>query len=48
MDRGDVMNLEVRSVLSERVLLLDVGYRPLSIISVRRAILLMVLVDLNW
>ena len=40
--RCDVMNLEVRSVLSERVLLLDVGYRPLSIISVRRAILLMV------
>ena len=36
------MNLEARSVLSERVLLLDVGYRPLSIISVRRAILLMV------
>ena len=40
--RCDVMNLEGRSVLSERVLLLDVGYRPLSIISVRRAILLMV------
>lgn len=45
-----VSNLEVwsivkaaaPSVLSERALLLDVGYRPLSIVSVRRAILLLI------
>ena len=29
-------------VLSERTLLLDVGYRPLSIVSVRRALLLLI------
>ena len=30
------------SVLSERTLLLDVGFRPLSIVSVRRALLLLI------
>ena len=30
------------SVLSERTLLLDVGFRPLSIVSVKRALLLLV------
>ncbi len=30
------------SVLSDRTLLLDVGYRPLSIVSVRRALLLLI------
>jgi len=36
------MTAAVPSVLSERALLLDVGYRPLSIVSVRRAVLLLV------
>ena len=30
------------SVLSERTLLLDVGFRPLSIVSVKRALLLLI------
>ena len=35
------MTATAPSVLSERALLLDVGYRPLSIVSVRRAVVLL-------
>ena len=37
-----IVKAAVPSVLSERALLLDVGYRALSIVSVRRAILLLI------
>jgi 5-methylcytosine-specific restriction endonuclease McrA len=40
MEVRDVMSKGRGSVLAERTLVLDVGYRPLSIISVRRALLL--------
>ena len=36
----EVMSEDRGSVLAERTLVLDVGYRPLSIVSVRRALLL--------
>lgn len=37
-----MMKMTSNPVLSERTLLLDVGYRPLSIVSVRRALLLLI------
>ena len=40
MEVREVMSDDRGSVLAERTLVLDVGYRPLSIVSVRRAILL--------
>ena len=38
----DIVKIASNSVLSERTLLLDVGYRPLSKVSVRRALLLLI------
>jgi len=37
---NSVVNMSWRSLLSERTLLLNVTFQPLSIISVRRAVLL--------
>ena len=42
MEIDDIVKIASNSVLSERTLLLDVGYRPLSIVSVRRALLLLI------
>ncbi|MEC9268998.1 MAG: HNH endonuclease [Actinomycetota bacterium] len=40
MESSPVMNKDRGPVLAERTLVLDVGFRPLSIVSVRRALLL--------
>ena len=40
MEGCEIMSSDRRSVLAERTLVLDVGFRPLSIVSVRRALLL--------